>query len=299
MSQTKDTFRIDQRGAWVKFFNNTTQSHSWDEKSFPHYVLFNDVMKFLGSIGFYVSKNKEIQKHYPVLSKDHKAGQYLALKFRANRYPVGFEIQFFQDEVRDNPAGGFYDFDKFDKMPYLIKKQLILTQNKLRNYFSGLGYEDLSEPVRRTPEDEIKYRMLESCHHPLASMDDVLPKGRTEDGIKNVNGGRNVNDRDGKEIEDGEFKYARRNDGRYGDGYLRRGIVYHSINAQWWMICGSHVETFSAHELFDLSPNEPRGRVAPDRMPQSVIDRKKATSDMSNKELIAELKRRGYTTKKK
>ena len=42
---------------------------------------FLKIMRFMGQIGFYVVKDKEIKKNYPILTNSHRYGRYKDLKF--------------------------------------------------------------------------------------------------------------------------------------------------------------------------------------------------------------------------
>ena len=122
----------------IKFWQNE-ETGGISQKSYSHYELFDETMRFLGSIAFYVGEDNEIKKNYPILSKDRRQGRYGDLEFKASRYPAGFEICFYQNVVFENKYGGFYDFDKRKKMPYLIEKQFALTIKKLSEFFLSKG----------------------------------------------------------------------------------------------------------------------------------------------------------------
>lgn len=51
--------------------------YSFKREGNPHWENFKDLMRFLGSIGFYVSEDKEIKKKFPSLSETNRAGTIL------------------------------------------------------------------------------------------------------------------------------------------------------------------------------------------------------------------------------
>lgn len=252
----------------------------WDG-SLPHYKLFTDTMHELGQLGFYVEKDKNVSE---LIRKDYYYGKYHDLEFRAKRYPNGFEITFFQNINIVNSNGGYYDFDKFEKMPYLQKLIFKKIIYKLSIFFDKHGIKNDTEPFLKTSEEKIKYDFMKSYHHKQSDMNFNLSdlNGTTVEGYNNK-------DRDKKIIYNGETKYF-----RDYNGYLVRGTVYHNIGNMWWAIINKdkyyNVANF---ELFDLTKNDKRGRLARIRIPQSYLDRKAKLSEASIKELMNELRRRG------
>lgn len=270
--------------------------HQNDEKrdvlyeNFLHYKLYRQVLDYLGSLGFYVSEDKEIKKRYPSLSKDRNRGRYGDLEFKSERFPAGFSIKFFQNVVFENPHGGEHDFDKLDKMPYLIRKQFELTIKKLSKFLMDKGISNETKPVYRNAEAKIKHDYVESWHHPQKDMNFHLSDldGQTFESY-------NSKDRDDKILHNGEIKYFR--DYR---GYLARGKIYHHINNMWWVIVNENeVRNVASFEFFDLTPDEFRGRKAKVKTPNDLINKRNEISKSTSKELINELRRRGIIKKGK
>lgn len=270
---------------------DTTISFSQDEQNngicnenYDHYKLFTETMSFLSSLNFYVGKDKNIEKNYAILSKDHRQGRSGDLEFKAKRYPRGFKIMFYQNVVFENPNGGEYDFDKREKMPYLLGKQCDTMLYKLANFLLEKGITDETKISYRTAEDKIKASYVESFHHPQTNMDFTL---------SDLNGGSatfysNSIDRDNKRLYNGDVKYF-----RDYNGYLYRGKCYHNINNMWWVITNKNtVRNIASFELFDLSPEDVRGRQKPHKPPKEFLEKRKALKELSTKELLNELKRR-------
>ena len=68
----------------------------------------------------------------------------------------------------------------------------------------------------------------------------------------------NGRDREGLTLHNGDIKYF-----RAWNGYLYRGRIYHNINNMWWVIVDKYtVRNVAAFNLFDLAPDDKRGRLA-------------------------------------
>lgn len=257
--------------------------YSFKREGNPHWENFKDLMLFLGSIGFYVSEDKEIKKKFPSLNETNRAGGFNDLRFKAQYAPNLFEIEFYQDVFHENPHGGFYDFDKYEKMPYLIQKRYDWTREKLLQYFEKCGYS--IEFGKNTCKGAafIVHDYIRSWHHPqenwffLKAVDGQTAKYEP-----------NGTDRDGNILRNGETKYF-----RDWSGYLLRGKVYHNINNMWWvLLADGQVRNVACFDLFDLKEADFRGRWKKHRPPQEYVERKEQLALCSVKELERELKRR-------
>lgn len=96
--------------------------------------------------GWEVKTDQRILKEYPILANDHFEGRKGDLKFKASKYPAGFKIEFYQDINFKNSNGGYYDFNKFEKMPYLIKLRFLVEKKYMIKLLEEEGYSDCSEP---------------------------------------------------------------------------------------------------------------------------------------------------------
>lgn len=254
-------------------------------KLYVHYGTFHRLMNFLADQGFKVSKDPEIEKCYKRLSKDYRYGILGELEFKAHRYPNGFKIEFFQNINFENPNGGYYDFNKFEKMPYLMKKKFELLRTKITQYLTDLDYVDRTKSETRFAVDFIKADYVNSWHKPQTSMDfDLSEIDGT--GVEPYNG----TDRDGKPILNGQIKYF-----RDFDGYLVRGKVYHNINNMWWVITNKTSRTnICCSSLFDRTPDDKIGRQKKGEIPKDKQAYLNQITEYTTKELIRELKRRNF-----
>lgn len=273
----------------ISFENKTERSPkgAWHKHKFRHYSYFYQLLNMLDTEGFNVQNDPEVDK---LIRKNYWIGKRGDLEFYAEKYPNGFKIQFFQNVVYENQNGGRYDFDKFRKMPYMIQLQYRKYMNQLIRLLKGIT--DVKDVTSRSPklaEEWIKCRYVEEWYHEqkdtnfdLHSLDGQTPP-ESYNGL----------DRDKKQLHNGEIKYFRNH-----NGYLFRGRVYHNCNNMWWVIVDKFTVTNIANfELFDLGPEEKRGRLARARIPAAYLEKKKAIEQSKTKELAAELRRRGLKVK--
>lgn len=276
------TFIADPQRTIIAIHNETgLKTESFNAQTYPHKIAWQKLICYLRSIGFIVEQDKKVGK---CIRKYYIRGRKGALEFRGEIFPAGAAIKFFQNVVFENKNGGEYDFDKYEKMPYLIRLQLINTCNKVTDFLKKeeLSYKQIYRP--KTAEDMIKSHYVEEWHHPQKDMDFTLSD---LDGTT-CEGSYNNTDREKKTIHNGEIKYF-----RDYDGYLKRGRVYHNINNMWWVILNdSKITNIADFNLFDLNDNEPKGRIKQHRPSKKYIEKVEIFKSLSDKELLAEIKRR-------
>jgi hypothetical protein len=237
--------------------------------------------------GFDVGRDPHIEKNYKILTKDHWYGRKGDLEFKAERYPNRWRIQFFQNIIIENQAGGYYDFNKYEKMPYMIKLLFRNETRHIKEFLEDLGCVDDTDKQYKLATDKIKFDYVKSCHYPQKSMEEfelLDLNGQTSDYSYNCQ------DRDRKTIYNGELKYFRDWGGR-----LSRGIVYRNLNNMWWVITNKHeLRNKADFELFDPTEQDLKvRRLKKDVKPKEYLIRKEKLKEASTRELINELKRRG------
>lgn len=282
----KDSYRIHDTA--IRYINETERSASggWRNHKFKHYGTFHRVLNMLRDEGFEIEPDKDVDK---LIRADYYYGRRNNLEIKCHKFPNGFEIVFFQNASFENPHGGYYDFEKFHKMPYLIRLEYIKYMNRivyLLNYIEDL--KDESYYNYKLAEDQIKACYVREWHHEQTDMNFKLSDldGQTEGPGNNL-------DRDKKTIYNGDVKYW-----RHWDGQIWRGKVYHNINNMWWVIVNKHeYHNVACFELFNLMPDDYLGRKKRPKIPESYQKRREAISGTSTKELINELKRRGIAVK--
>ncbi|WP_256775461.1 MULTISPECIES: UvrB/UvrC motif-containing protein [unclassified Stenotrophomonas] len=161
-----------------------------------------------------------------------------------------------------NRNGGRYDFDKEQRMPYLLRLQMQITRCRLRDYLVNVfdGYVFTPERVSSPNPDPLAYFN--------ASWDGEYEKRRGthrfERGPDGWPSERAISswdrkDADGRPLSHGEVRWMRDRQGR-----LRRGRVYGGINGMWMLVYGpgprDHTHE-SARNFFTYAPDMPRKQV--------------------------------------
>ncbi|MGF9644073.1 hypothetical protein AAIH69_13785 [Paenibacillus sp. MABNS29] len=200
------------------------------EISHPTFLRMLDMMR---NRGFVIGSDPRIDRDYPILSKDRFAGNKGELLFVGEKYNCGAKLEFYQEINVENPNGGRYDFNKFEKMPYLLQKRFLVEVRYMEQFLLEEGFVCDSEPVLKTSYDKVFHELNSPSRHWSS---ENLPD-------------YNALDKDGIRINNGEVKYFR---GRKGT--LMRGTVYHNINNMWWVIVNKDYYTnLASFELFDLA----------------------------------------------
>lgn len=279
------TFSVNKGLAKFSFVNNTGEKRDIWDKKWSHYAILFRLINFMNSRGWHIENNKSVHK---CIKRDYWYGRKGDLEFYLDRYPRGFRFEFYQNIVFENRHGGWYDFDKFGKMPYLIKLLFINETRHMKVFLEGLGCSDDTQSVYKLAEDGIKQDYVNCWRHPQNSMDEFRLSDL--DGLT-CEESYNHTDRDKKIIYNGQIKYF-----RHWNGRLMRGKVYHNINNTWWVILDRHKYTNMADfELFDPTPEDFKfRRLKADKKPKEYLEKVTTLKRSSDKELISELKKRGF-----
>lgn len=204
---------------------------------------------------FNVKDDPKNIKHHPSLVGTEFIGRRYHLRFHARHAPKLSEIKFFQELVRDNPNGGYYDFGKLEKMPPDVLKFFKIERRWLTEVLKASGRVDETE--RKMPEitayEWLTHEILKSGHY---RGDKAKLKPHPFKTIWTSSDAYNCKDRDGKQIRPWQTKCFYDWDGR-----LKRGHVVKNLNNMWWVITGRYsVSNVSASSLFDYS-GEPKRSV--------------------------------------
>ncbi|MEH6944392.1 hypothetical protein [Bacillus sp. JJ722] len=218
--------------------------------------LLNTIFDLLKQRGFLIQTDREILEEYPILADTHWEGSKGNLLFKAKIYPAGFKFEFYQEVNTKNRNGGYYDFDKFKMMPYLVRCEFVLTRKYMCQLIEQEGFENTAEPNFKFAIDKVMHK-IKTCWHYEDGKE--LPEYEHPS--------YNATDKNGKQLRNGQVKYF------YGyKRRLMRGIVYHNINNMWWVVINKfEYRNIAAFELFDIETgNIPSRRIKNKEIPQRI-----------------------------
>lgn len=244
--KTKGTLRIKLHGAWIDFW--LTDEERQVEAN-PHHNMWDDINKYFRKRGFTVKADPETLKNYKSLSKDRRHGVKKDLHFWAERFGSGFHYEFYQEVNVENSNGGRYDFNKYQRMPYMVKLSYRNEAMRLAKYCESIGMNVRIE----TPMTDIEH-IIDSNNTNLhvhgariEKLDDL--KALMEDYRQDYN----ILDKNKKQIICGDRKCF-----YDGNGRIAIGTAYHHINSMWWMVVNGKSHNISAGDLFDFYPEVPK-----------------------------------------
>jgi len=106
---------------------------------------FRELVEVLKRHGYTVTKDPMIERNYSSLSKGHRrifrstpSGLF---ECDAEVYPIGLTFECYQNVRIENPNGGKYDFNKLEKMPFLIRMRFLHFRNAVDEYLAKRGLE--------------------------------------------------------------------------------------------------------------------------------------------------------------
>lgn len=166
------------------------------------------------------------------------------------------KLEMWQDVANvDHPSGGRYEFNKEQRMPYLLWLEMERTRRRLRDYLCNVfsGYEFNSE--RRLPG-----RRPNCGPGALTALEWVGKDNRSsghyvaELGHARINMECNARSGDGGTITHGDHVYAIGYDGR-----IVVGTALYDLNSRWWVVTGKYgVIGVNCSDIFLESPGDLR-----------------------------------------
>ena len=282
---------------------------------------FKELIRFLGSIGFYVGRDyvgrdKDFEKRkefHPFHGSEHyKVGGFGDLRFQAylayaDVFGITLGIGFFYSEFYSNllrhPYSGkeYADYiepyryrNMYESMPYLVQKRYDWTKNKLLKFFEERGYIVLSKEVPKG-EAYIVRNYIESLYHPQKQWFSLREEldGQVIEYVDCYGKWANELDRDGKIIRNGDIKYLRDE-----NGYLAKGRVYYDRFGGFYILLpDGQVKDVYCTSLFDPKETDFRGRRKKKKSWKSIEEYKimqkyASHSSCSKKKQEKELRRR-------
>lgn len=226
--------------------------------------MFAAVCRVLRRLGFSVGKDLEIWSRHRSISPDYRYARHGALECKLEIHPIGISLTFFQNVVRENRAGGQYDFDRRARMPYQVRLRYEHTALALRDWLNERGFSFVPGRVTSPNPDPLAY-FNARWDSPFEVANGRHRFKRDESGWpaeSEISSYPGRNDRDGVPLTHGATRHFRTR-----KGHLMRGRVYGGIGAQWLVVYGPGLQDFTyvgSHELFAGDPSHPR-KLAPNR----------------------------------
>jgi hypothetical protein len=162
-----------------------------------------------------------------------------------------------------NRNGGRYDFDKEDRMPYVLRLEMERTRRRIRDYlcnvFAGYSFNDKSGDGRSAKKGLMYLTAMEwiaecyrtSCHF-KGDWEKYLAAHSSPSVVACFNSNRKSGD--GALLEHGQKVWCFDYHGR-----IQQGTAYYNINNMWWVVLGRYDVTNKAgSELFTSCPDNPR-----------------------------------------
>lgn len=230
---------------YPSFHEHDTSLNFWWETTQDSLInkVRNSIVRHLRVRGFKVRLDANTRKHYRSICRNYHEGAKGELRFKMNLSGRHLELIFFQNLVYTNPNGGQYDFDRRQKMPYLIGKQYELERKKVADLIFGLTGCTLRLDRKLIGIDLVisRRKEMEDFHGSNFYVKPPQPyNSRSATG-------RTVKDKDVVYFVD------------YMTCRWSRGIAYHNINNMWWVLLPSgqvrNMASFDLHyrdEIDDL-----------------------------------------------
>lgn len=206
---------------------------------------FKQAIVVLRGIGFKIGRDPRVERDFACLGPSHRRGRKGDLEVKINHSGRCMEVEFFQNLVVTNRSGGEYDFDKRQKMPYLVGKQYELARRELSDGMVRLGLPALEVEVKRRGMELIAHRRAELSAFHRGRMYAKPPEAyNAESATKQT-------------VADGDRVLFRDYDGR-----MRGGTAFYNINNMWWVLCpGDVVRNLASFHLWHAKDAPPlKGR---------------------------------------
>ena len=214
--------------------------------------------------GYVAERDPATERHYPTLSGTRwlaRKGELRAIAEQGGRH---FKIEFYQELHVDNPNGGRYDFDKFNRMHRTMQLECVVEVAAVCRKLRALGYSHSKPAIGTDPSllairDAIcppcRWGTLDNFNAQWNFESDwkrgVHRFERDETGWPSAKATGHHRDRDGVPIVNGDVRYIRQR------GRLARGVVHPNMNGMWFVGDFAYV---SSRDLFYCDPSHERRR---------------------------------------
>lgn len=185
--------------------------------------VFIAVQSLLRRNGFTVRKDPKVERDFKILSKYRREANHGELKCKIEHSGICVSIEFYQSIVFTNPHGGEYDFNKLEKMPYLIRLRFQKSVTAIRSFLEKRGFTNTTRTL--VTEDPLKsFNESWDCHHFKRN-----PDGWPCESV--LRSWRRI-DADGVVVNNGDTRYC------IVGGRPFRCKVYGGINGMWECVYG-------------------------------------------------------------
>ncbi|MFP3979128.1 hypothetical protein [Marinobacter sp. KMM 10035] len=164
------------------------------------------------------------------------------------------KFEMWQDVANvDNPNGGRYDFDKEQRMPYLLRLEMERTRRRIRDYLCNVfsGYEFQADrndgrSNKRGPGSLTAVEWVDGCYQTSWHFKGDITNYEIAE--------YNRKSGDGAKLSHGQRVWFADRKGR-----ICTGIAYYNINNMWWVVTGKFdVSNESASNLYSICPENPK-----------------------------------------
>ena len=209
-------------------------------------AVMDPFIRFLRSKGWKIGRCPRIYKQYRILNKWNRYCRKGGLEASLSLSGRTLKFEIYQNVANvENTNGGQYDFDKLEKMPYLLRQHARVAMQQAHSFLSDtFGYrppakkEAVIGPGKMTALDAAQHMMENSGHY------------QEHLGRANWHSDYNRKSADGELIEHGQQVFFRDCVGRIGIGQ-----AFYNLNSAWYVVTGKY--TMSHVMCSDIYINNP------------------------------------------
>lgn len=238
------------------------ERRGWDqwqeyERNFKRQV-FKRIVQQLNRLGWSVEVPQEMIEQYSrSFAEDHRYCRKGDLQGMLDLTGRSIKFNMWQDVANvDNSNGGRYDFDKEDRMPYLLRLKMEHTRLRLRDYLCNVfaGYE------YRTDRRDGRNNKLGPGH--MSALEWLDGCYETSCHFKGDTTNYEISDYNRKSADGSMLSHRQRVWFADRKGRICTGIAYYNINNMWWVVTGKFdVQNVGASRLYAECPSSPRHKL--------------------------------------
>lgn len=217
-----------------------------DEENLKKSVM-DPLIVFLRTKGWKVGRDKDVYKNFRCLNKGHRYCRKGGLEATLQLSGRSLSFEIYQNVVNvENRNGGKYDFNKMDRMPYLLRRHAEVAHKQIINFLlSQFGYElktgkGIKGPGALTALEWVQHETKDCWHY------------KEELGRRSWSSDRNRTSGDNQLIDHLQPVFFEDYEGR-----IRTGTAFYNINNMWWVISGKYdLYNVSSRSIYVESPGD-------------------------------------------